>query len=381
MTTTETVEKKKDFSSVTYAEACTGGGQFIDFTCRSEDVDRIKEVLKDVESISIPETCRVNVAHGSYGRYTRYDVKQHKYAGGSSESGGGGYIEVLEIKNPPDKRFGFIIHQYSTSMGSMFTEWNSIENAKASFEYSMYNYDAKEFLGKKGFVRMVKCGYLQPWFYAVGNQALVGDYAVVNNHHDDPVFRLGKKFIVYDKYDGDALPTIKTCLGTSVFEEEIGDGYGRKSGISIKRIVHWDDGTVWSDDFRNSYKVPLALEKDEAWIEEAIIEFKKLLIGRKTKFSINFLDGNAFCGSLKTLKEKKFSPEGRYTISAHTKLNNKQEVQEGWVDFTPTDNYPNIIEYVTKGLEKKGYKVISVEIKKKEVERGGKKWSGVFFRM
>lgn len=384
MTATAEVKEKKDFSITTYSEVCTAGGQMVTIQCRSEDVEKITEILKeDIKYIDVPVTGRVkNVSHGGYGRYTRYDIAQHKYAGGDCESGGdGGFIEALEIKNPPENRCGFIIHEYNSGTGSIFYEFSSVEEIIKAWEENWGNMRNRleSFKKYKGFKRKVECRELNPWFYAIGDELLIGDYAVCSGMEDDPVYRLGKKFIVYDKYDEDAVPTIKTCLGTKVFKEETDDGYGRKTGISMERIVHWDDGTVWRDDFRNSYKTPRVLEEGEAWIEKAVIHFKELLIGKRTKFSIKFTNGDAFHGTLKTLRKNKCSPEGRYTISARVKFKDKQEVKEGYVDFVPKKDFPDIITWVTEGLKAKGYEVISIEVKGKKVERGGKKWSGVFF--
>ncbi|MAF20785.1 MAG: hypothetical protein CMI55_03840 [Parcubacteria group bacterium] len=111
-------KKKKDFSSYTYGEARTGGGQLIKFTCEPEDVKKIKSFLaENVRGIDVPVTGQVSTSHGTFGQYSRYKVVQHKYAGGGYGPSCGGCIEVLEIKNPPMSRHRIVIYEFSNGHG------------------------------------------------------------------------------------------------------------------------------------------------------------------------------------------------------------------------------------------------------------------------
>ncbi len=87
--------KEKDFSVTTSSEIKTGGGQLLRFDCRPEDVERVKRCLGSlVEGITLPQTVHVKgVSQGGYGRYSRFDIKQHDYAGGGYP-GCGGFIET-----------------------------------------------------------------------------------------------------------------------------------------------------------------------------------------------------------------------------------------------------------------------------------------------
>jgi len=227
---------KDKFDTYTFSEGSTGIGQMVEFSCCPEDVGKVKEFLKTIRTIDIPTTKRVNVVHGCYGRYTRFDIVQHKYAGGGNGSGGG-YIEVLEIKNPPDGRCGIVIYEYSTHDNSVFYEFSNLPDAVLAFEK---NRGGSGFSKCEGFLRRVVCNrFYTPWFYAVGSQLLLDDFVFPNIIEEDPTFRYGRKFVVRDYY---GLPTIKTCMGSRLIRK---DEYGGKTESSL--LVLWEDGTVWDE--------------------------------------------------------------------------------------------------------------------------------------
>ena len=137
---------KKDFSITTFVEIKTATGQIIDVQCRREDIPKIKELLELIYHVEIPVTKEIkNICHGGYGRYTRFDIIQHKYAGG-----GCGYIECIEIRNPPENRNGNIVHQCESSH-STFYEFDTIEKSyqrnvrqtRVEHCYSYANYGLK----------------------------------------------------------------------------------------------------------------------------------------------------------------------------------------------------------------------------------------------
>ena len=75
-------------SAVTEREG-PGGGQSVSFVCPPESVEEVKRfLLQHVKEVDIPVTGRVNIRHGSYGEYTRYDVVQHAYHGGGNSKRG-----------------------------------------------------------------------------------------------------------------------------------------------------------------------------------------------------------------------------------------------------------------------------------------------------
>jgi hypothetical protein len=375
------------FSCYSYGEGRTGIGQAVEFSfpCdvgaeKDETAEKVRQFLKEnIRTIDIPTTGRVNVSHGGYGRYTRYDIKQHKYAGGGpgDDGGGGGYIEVLEIKNPPDGRWGIVIHEWQSGKGSTFAEWETLKNARDAYETIWSASSASEKFPKlSGFKRRVACGALTPWFYAVGDELLIGDYAFPEGLQDDPVYRIGKQFVVFD---GDEIPSVKTCMGTR-FVEEVYESWERKKTKNCFRLVYWDDGTVWNSSVDRGTP-PRLIEESEAWIAEAVQQFKRLLAGKSTEFNINFTDGNMFVGRLVRAKRRVHTAEGDYFIVAH--LKGKKEPMKGWVrSFKPTLKAPDIETYVAQRikLKEEGDEVEHIQVKEWKTEKGGKKWEGVFFQ-
>lgn len=372
-------EQLDRFSSFRYGEGRTGIGQIVEFTCPLDVAEKVGEFLRtNIRTISIPTTGLVNVAHGGYGQHTRYEVVQHDYAGGGPGEGGGwGYIEVLEIKNPPDGRWGIVINERTSHKGGAFTEWETIENALAAFiKFWDSPRTEEEFPKLSGFKRRVACGELTPWFYAIGDEQLIGDYAFPEGLQDDAIYRFGRQFVVFD-YDG--VPAVKTCMGTRFIKRKR-DSYGyHPCDEQQYRLVYWDDGSVWNES-NDRGGPPRPVEKDEMWIAEAVQQFKLLLAGKNEEFTINFTDGNKFIGKLVRANRRVPCVEGDYSLVV--RLKGEQKPLRGWVnDFKPEDaDAPDIVQYVTKHYAQSGKEVEYIEVKECKTKRQGKKWSGVFFR-
>lgn len=377
---TATTATPPEYTSWSYGEAHTARGQLVRFECPSERKDEVRQFFAEqVLGIDLPTTGRATVGHGGYGRCTRYDIVQHRYAGGGHEACGG-FIEVLEIRNPPDNRAGVVIHEWDNARGAVFSEWERVEHAIAAFESQWGNSGtAVVFPTLPGFCRRVVCNKLTPWFYAIANQRLVGDYAFPEGLQDDVVFRFGAKFLVYD---ANGIPCIKTCMGTRFLSwthyytcHEDRKCHGR--------LVFWDDGTVWDEAGHyiggSSKYPPRPLCDDETWISQAIEQFYLLLAGRQTEFSIPFLDGTVFTGKVKQNESRVHCAEGQYLVTVYFTESGK-EPRNGTMEFVPTADAPDVVTYVTAVVAKKGWGTIDrIEVKDKTVERGGKKWAGVFF--
>ena len=373
----ETKGLLEKISSYIYGEGRTANGQMVEFTCRVKDgeAEKIREFLKNnVRTIDIPTTGRVNVSHGGYGQYTRYDIVQHDYVGGGpGDSGGWGYIEVLEIKNPPDGRWGIVINENSSWRGSVFTEWKNVKSARNAFTKGWGSLDRiSKFPKLAGFKRQVVCNALTPWFYAIGDEELVGDYTFPEGLQDDPVYRFGRKFVVLDS---NGIPAIKICIGARFLGEERNDCLYK----NYKRLVYWDDGSMsdetHSDSSGSSNIRPV--DEGELWIVEAVQQFKELLAGVGTNFTINFTDGKKFFGNLVMPKRSPPCVEGEYYLVVTIK--GEKDVLDGWLEFKPTIETPDIIKYATKKFAKIGKQVERLEVKRIKAKKGGKKWAGVFF--
>ena len=265
-------------------ETRTKGGQLLTVTCDYKKADAIKRILSQIEGLEIEEvkTKRVLISHGAYGAYTRYSVKQHKYAGGGY-AGCGGYIEVLEICNPPDNRCGTVIHMSDSSHGNRVFEFTSLKSAKRASSYSQ----PEDICKQPGFIREFECGILQPWFFAVGDQHLFGDYVFPDSVAEQSlIYQLGRKFVLKDEKNR---IVIKTCIGSWHREEEGLYEEDKKKYL----FIQWTDGTRWSEYNGKEKPKPLdELDPELAWIlERKTGRFdEQLLLLDKKKFTI-FLPG------------------------------------------------------------------------------------------
>jgi len=325
---------------------------------------RVNQHIKRVTQMEAAvETKNVKcIGHGGYGAFTRYNVTQHGYAASQCS-----FIECLAIEDPPEGYAKFIVYLYSNYGGSCFAEWETLEDAK----YACKNFWPAEtveqsFPKLKGFKRFVSCGMLTPWFYAVGNQKLIGDYALPEKLQDDPYYTLGRKFVFCEG----GLPIIKTCIGTYLLKER-GGNFGEEE--YTERIVFFDDGksyTVRRDSFEGR-----PLDDKESWVVEATRQFQQFLSGRTREFSIKLADGNTLVGKL-VESASHHDVEGTYDLFVTFKSG---DTREGEFDFVPSKADPTVFAAVERMLSKKLGPIESVKVRKCEPTRGGKKWGGLFY--
>lgn len=350
------------------AEVSSGDDTVFHCWVKPGQENSVKNFLKD----NIYNICNLSmeaytVSHGGYGAYTRYDMVQHDYAGG-----GCSYIEVLEINNAPEDRCKFILNFGGSYDNSYFIEWETLEDAKAAYKCFLGNQFEFSTAAPKlhGFKRLITCGALTPWFYAVGEQILMGDYAVPCWIQDDPVYKLGVRCVVYDSQKK---PNIKICMGARSITEASGDYY--KPYFNSYRVVYFNDGTTWNENHQKDTP-PRVIDDNEMWIVEAMDKFYDLLRGEKTEFSIDFINDTKFIGKIVPSKPKYPTEEGSYFFQIN--LKGKSKAMEGSVRFKPTLEYPNVVDYVLKRYQKNGFEVERWEIINYQCGSKNKKWSGVY---
>lgn len=369
--------------TISRIECQTNYGQIVRIRCDSDKVEEVKNFFKSsIKHVSPTITKKTVIEKGALETYSRFDIVQHKY-GASMVS----YRELLEIKDPVDEKCGFVIYNHDSQSPRLdyFVEFKTLKQAKKAFDKypTRYDYDNpfEEALQKlSGFIRKVECGYLQPWFYAVGNEQIIGDYVIPEHLSDDPVYRIGRKFLVYSRISG--TPSIKTCLGCKLAREEDDKRY--------YRLVYFCDGTVWDETGNTAWyspkkdcPPPTPIHDEELWIEEATQSFREALAGKKQSFSINFTDGTVFNGKVSKGRVKKHCEAGDYELNVI--IRGEDKPKEGWVkEFKPTQEHPDIVTFVKKKMKVDGYGENEAPIERVEVlqsKKNGKdkKWSGVFF--
>lgn len=381
-------------TSYRYGEGETREGQVVQFTAPSDEFELAKDALQHFRDIRLPSSALVNVEHGGYGRYSRYEIEQIDYGGGQKETAGG-YYEILNIKNAPEGRHPVVSHGYMSSgewFSQFFAEWESVEDAKAHWEkvgrgriITMRTFEEAEDKKVKGLIRVVDTGYLSPWFYATGDAALVGDYVFPEHLAQDPTFTFGRQFLVPEKSDkSDAtLHRLKTCMGCIVRDEpkrtDHWGGYREQPETVRKfRAVQWHDGSV-TEVYPSTPidMLPVPLAANDTWVTDAQRRFSEMLAGKNMEFEIEFANGGKFVGKyIPPAKKPKPTAAGDYYITAT--LDNGEAI-EGWVNgFVPTEDEPNIASHVEQRLAKGGKTAVRIETIRKRTEKGGKKWAGVY---
>ena len=96
---------------------------------------------------------------------SKYKLVRHKHLGDKS-----GFIEMLEVRNPPAGKGRFFIHEYhARSQTSAFSEWTTLKNALNAFEQTggfVLFYARKLYLQLRGHGNMTDCKPQEdPWFY------------------------------------------------------------------------------------------------------------------------------------------------------------------------------------------------------------------------
>ncbi len=99
-----------------------------------------------------------------------------------------------------------------------------------------------------GHLRKVVTGNLTPWFYAVGNEELLGDFTVPFILNDHPVYRLVRQFVLVEEHkSGERYETIKTCVGCWTIrwmKPHYGYVSPEEKANQFEHIIYWHDGTA-----------------------------------------------------------------------------------------------------------------------------------------
>lgn len=324
----------------TWIDVTDANGKVYSLWCESGEEEVVKKAFKNISGLQ--ERVTQPVEGGSSWKNlvpSRYSVKEHEYSG-SGHPGAGGYIQILEVEDAPDNRQPIVTFWHKESgleISSGFTEWESIEYAKSAFKMHFpWRIDFKKVKKMPGFVRNVESNYLIPWFYAVGKQIIIGDYVFPENLQNDPVYKIGRKFVLTE-YNGKT--SIKTCLGCFFSRD--------------KREVIWEDGTTWSDWRYSGNPVPL----EETPFKSNLSSIVRCLNESKESFDIFLSDGRILKGRMEKQANKNLA--GDYRVRVFLKdFFSSPETEE--IEFEPTRECPTILRYLQKKYRKEG--VVCFEI-------------------
>ena len=236
----------------------------------------VRAAIGLTKGYTLPGTHRVNVQHGCYGRYSRYDIEQTKYAGGRA-----GYIEAIHVRDAVDGRCAHIVYRFNTYGGSVFWEFNDQTSADKAWRkcWGKARGIDEAMREQPGFIREVFCDVMTPWFYAVGNQELVGDWAFPEYQQAHPYFVPGKLYVVKDESGEER---VKRCIGSRVTDRQpVHDLRIPADAVT----VYWDDGTHFSSELGDQWwarapdqaPLPRALAEAEDDVSRSIGAFRELL--------------------------------------------------------------------------------------------------------
>lgn len=334
-----------------HGEGTTKNGQVVRFTCDSfEDKAKIEELLGFAGSIEVPATEWVG---NKLKRLSRYEIIPLVDENG--EVLFDGFKGALEIKNPPNDRHGIIvladercIYTYDHIYTKSFFEFSTAEQAiKAWKKYKKTNINFEK---EQGCFRGVRCGPFEPWFFAIGNQAVQGDLVIPGDFEEYGIFCFGQKFVVHPENfwakGKDCFPKIKTCWGTRLLKKENLQMYcsGTKKEW-YERIVFWHDGT-FSNVGKDGDKIPewiQPLEGESLLAQIVIEEAAKIAAGIKDFSEVVCADGSRVVLQWKPTDKKKTYKSAQYVITLLTE-NGKQ--MKNWIEFIPHPRHKSLEDFL-----------------------------------
>jgi hypothetical protein len=113
------------------------------------------------------------LTHGSHSVLSRFNVTHHAKAAGCS-----GYIELLEIHDPPAGKCSIVIHKYHIDKGCVIIEFDTLQNAIIAWRFCYAHVELYHFRDQVGFLRMIEHREKDPWFYAGDADNIEGDWIV-----------------------------------------------------------------------------------------------------------------------------------------------------------------------------------------------------------
>ena len=105
------------------------------------------------------------ISHGSKSWLSKFKLIRREYLAGEN-----GFVEVIEVINPPNDQGRFFIHKYNASyQTSSFSRWENFGDALNAFNQTSgltLNLARRIYMILEGFVEMTDCKQGEdPWFY------------------------------------------------------------------------------------------------------------------------------------------------------------------------------------------------------------------------
>lgn len=341
----------------TSTQITTATGVVLTVTAPLEIISQLETLLPEVERIGRAKAQPAESDRDGPPLISRFNLKRHQF-----KRDQWGYVEALEILDPPRGRSSFVIHQRLIDGNRVFSEWRKSENALWASSKTTWPItgSTESFERFPGFKKLVNCGRLTPWFLAIDTEELFGDFAAPQGLANDPTYRLGVKCIVYDEKEE---PTLKTCLGCRIEKGQSGQFPFEPYEY---RVIYFDDGTTWLSN--SKIKAPRILQGDEIWTAEALGQVKAAMVGGRTQAPVDFLDGTSLKVSRVAISRPSLSEKGTYHLTALVAGEGKRHWRE---DFTPTAECPTILSAVTRKFSDQNQNILWLKIREKPNGKGG----------
>lgn len=118
----------------------------------------IREHCRDTQDI----TCLIPI--GGYFIETTIFITQHRYASTATDDTNQCFAHVLEIKDPPKNKPGFVLHAFENGRGHLIFESPSLKQALQLYETMLeYGFDALK--GDANVSHSYEIQKGKPWFY------------------------------------------------------------------------------------------------------------------------------------------------------------------------------------------------------------------------
>lgn len=329
-------------------------GQAVTITCPIEDLTTITDALALVAKIEVTPNAKTTLWHGKSPVYSRFDIEQIYY-----QEYSWGYVEILNVKDGPDDKPGVILHERLRGGGRTFSYWKTVTNAQYMADQPCWptSGTTESFQRAVGFISLVKCDGLVPWFLAVGDEQLIGEFTFPKKHFEHPVFRPGQHFVVYDlKNPSKPRPMVKMCVCCKmekVFPQA-------PDFTEYQTVIYWHDGTR-STEYAMRDLPPIPFDEKDLWLVQAQAGLGNLVVTPNTEIVVSFTDGTAFYGKIRNANHPLLKQAGLYGLTAKVK---GQELPEHWQKkFEPSTERPTILDYAVFRLKNKGLDPIWIQVR------------------
>ena len=361
----------RNSSSGRYMELKTRDGQLIQVVIPLDSelsTEEIEKLAASIGEVRVPTTKWVGGGHNECVRLTRFELVPLRDE--KDRSIFNGLRGAFKIVDPPDGRHNVVVYagdrmeNYCDLDTTSFFEFETDKLAVSAWKLFESRGDVK-LASQPGCIRRVHCGLFDPWFFAVADQAIVGDLVFPTEIEQWWIFRHGQKFVVHPwamlHREGHNFPKIKTCWG---IKSETRDAHYAIYGPRNKMVVQyalWSDGTVSQIGNKEEKRLPYGIEVlqgESLLAHRAICETEAVAGGLKDQAEIVCLDGSRVKIQWIPADKKRHYKEAEYEVEFLTE-NGCAITYPDPVTFVPGEKGYSSLEEKLQSVIDKSFKLIT----------------------